>query len=244
MSKRNLTQIVAHRGGALLWPENSLEAFRRSLTLGVDQLECDVHLSADGVPVVIHDPTLDRTTLGQGPVAMRSVQELQATQLRGSETDTVPPLSDLAALLAGTTARLQVEIKGTQTHDLLQRSLDVLDQAGIRDRCLIIAFDAGVAAAAQQAGGLADIIWLFGARHLREVGVDGAIATARHHGFRFVETEIGALDEAAVAAFRQAGLKVAAWGANDAATLEKAFNLELDAVATDDPVLALRLRGA
>jgi glycerophosphoryl diester phosphodiesterase len=244
MSKRKLTQIVAHRGGALLWPENGLEAFRQSLALGVDQLECDVHLSADGVPVVIHDATLDRTTLGQGPVALRTATELQAIRLRGSDTDAVPQLADLAALLAGGTARLQVEIKGAQTHDLLHRSLEVLDRAGIRDRCLIIAFDASIAAAAQQAGGLAEVIWLFGARYLREAGISGAIATAGEHGFRFVETEIGALDEAAVAAFRAAGLKVAAWGANDAATLQKAYALGLDAVATDDPVLALKLRDA
>ncbi|MFC7609270.1 glycerophosphodiester phosphodiesterase [Teichococcus aestuarii] len=76
--------MVSHRGGAFLWPENSLEAFRNTLSLAVEQAECDVHLSADGVPVVIHDATLNRTTEGDGPVAARPAADLAATRLRGA----------------------------------------------------------------------------------------------------------------------------------------------------------------
>ena len=56
------TDIASHRGGAFLWPENSALAFRQALALPAEQLELDVHLSADGAVVVIHDATLDRTT--------------------------------------------------------------------------------------------------------------------------------------------------------------------------------------
>jgi len=58
------TLIAAHRGGAGLWPENSLLAFRSAIALGVDFLEFDLHLTADGEVIVLHDPTLDRTTTG------------------------------------------------------------------------------------------------------------------------------------------------------------------------------------
>jgi glycerophosphoryl diester phosphodiesterase len=61
--------LVAHRGGAKLAPENTLEAFQRAIALWrADILETDVHLSADGEVVVIHDPTVDRTTDGSGRV--------------------------------------------------------------------------------------------------------------------------------------------------------------------------------
>jgi len=70
--------IFAHRGGAGLAPENTLVAFRHALALGVDGLELDVHLSRDGVPVVIHDRTVDRTTSGRGPVAKISADALAA----------------------------------------------------------------------------------------------------------------------------------------------------------------------
>src|SRR2546426_10717604 len=57
-----MTRLAAHRGGARLWPENSLRAFRESLALGADLVELDVHLTADGALAVIHDATLRRTT--------------------------------------------------------------------------------------------------------------------------------------------------------------------------------------
>ena len=68
--------VFAHRGGAKLAPENTMAAFANGVVLGSDGLECDVHLSRDGVPVVIHDRTLDRTTNATGPVADRTAAEL------------------------------------------------------------------------------------------------------------------------------------------------------------------------
>jgi glycerophosphoryl diester phosphodiesterase len=69
-------QIFAHRGGCALGPENTLAAFDLGLEAGADGLELDVHLSADGVPVVHHDVTLDRTTSLSGPLAARTAAEL------------------------------------------------------------------------------------------------------------------------------------------------------------------------
>src|SRR5688572_21264861 len=64
-----LVVVIAHRGASALAPENTLAAFRLALAQGAPAVECDVHLSADGVPVVIHDATVDRTTDGTGEVA-------------------------------------------------------------------------------------------------------------------------------------------------------------------------------
>jgi glycerophosphoryl diester phosphodiesterase len=68
--------VFAHRGGAALAPENTVIAFEGGLSHGADGMELDVHLSRDGVPVVIHDGTLDRTTNGTGEVASLSAAEL------------------------------------------------------------------------------------------------------------------------------------------------------------------------
>lgn len=68
--------VFAHRGGAMLAPENTMAAFEHGLSFGIDGVECDVHLSLDGVPVVIHDRTLERTTDGHGLVSARSAAEL------------------------------------------------------------------------------------------------------------------------------------------------------------------------
>ncbi len=68
--------IIAHRGASLEFPENTMLAFERGLALGADALEFDARLSADGVPVVIHDPTVDRTTDGTGVVNRLVAREL------------------------------------------------------------------------------------------------------------------------------------------------------------------------
>jgi glycerophosphoryl diester phosphodiesterase len=69
--------VIAHRGNSAHAPENTLESFDQAMALSADALELDVRLSRDGIPVVIHDPTLDRTTNGRGPVSSRTLAELR-----------------------------------------------------------------------------------------------------------------------------------------------------------------------
>lgn len=70
--------VIAHRGGRGLWPENTLLAFKLASTIGVDTLEMDMRQTADGVLVIIHDATVDRTTNGKGEVSDLSLAELQS----------------------------------------------------------------------------------------------------------------------------------------------------------------------
>ena len=79
-----MTDIASHRGGALLWPENSRIAFENTAKLPVEHVEFDVHPTRDGKLVVIHDDTLDRTTDGSGPVAARDWAELSRLTLKGT----------------------------------------------------------------------------------------------------------------------------------------------------------------
>ncbi len=115
--------IFAHRGGAKLAPENTLPAIDNGMALGADGLEIDVQLSADGIPVVIHDPTLDRTTDRQGPVSALSAGELAQVDagfrfeldgrhpFRGQGIG-VPRLDDV--LGRHPNARVIIEMKGGQ----------------------------------------------------------------------------------------------------------------------------------
>lgn len=85
--------ILAHRGASLQHPENTLAAFSAAFEMGADGIECDVRLSADGIPVVIHDATLDRTTDGKGLIANTTLKELK--KLRASESETIPTLEEV-----------------------------------------------------------------------------------------------------------------------------------------------------
>src|SRR5688572_4082475 len=106
---------VAHRGGAARWPENSLTAFRGAIANGARLLELDVHLAADGAVAVIHDPTLDRTSSGSGPLARCTAADLRRARLRGADgaltDDCVPTLGDVLAIAGPAGVGLLVEIK-------------------------------------------------------------------------------------------------------------------------------------
>jgi glycerophosphoryl diester phosphodiesterase len=79
--------VFAHRGGCALGPENTIAAFDLGLAAGADGLELDVRLSADGIIVVCHDETLDRTTNASGPVSVRTADELSRVDAGYSFTD-------------------------------------------------------------------------------------------------------------------------------------------------------------
>ncbi|MBI5821207.1 MAG: hypothetical protein HZA88_19730 [Verrucomicrobia bacterium] len=139
--------VIAHRGAHEGRPEleNKLLAFERALAIGVDAVECDVHLSADGKPVVIHDDTLNRTTTARGSVNAYTAAELS---LFG-----VPTLRELCRLVRGK-ARLLVEIKSAGSHTsnadtsggaantaISQRVLDVILAEKMERSVLVFSFD-------------------------------------------------------------------------------------------------------
>src|SRR5438477_5545206 len=138
--------IVGHRGARKLWPENSLDGFRRTRELGVDGVEFAVHVARDGELVVIHDPTLERTTEGTGAVAERTAAELAATPLRGMGGGGagVPTLDQVLDVFAGTAIELHIEIKtsaGGRLYDGLERRLlDLIARRGLQDRAILTCF--------------------------------------------------------------------------------------------------------
>src|SRR5437016_7408190 len=89
-------EIVGHRGAAGLEPENTLPSFRRAVELGVEWVELDVRLTADGHPVLLHDEALDRTTTATGPVAAVTLDTLRSIRASGHPIPTLPEA--LAAL--------------------------------------------------------------------------------------------------------------------------------------------------
>src|SRR5262245_27486900 len=138
--------VFAHRGGAALAPENTLAAFDRGLTLGADGIELDVRLSRDGVVVVHHDATVDRTTDGRGALSALTADELARLDagyrfqegasrhpFRGCGIG-VPRLADVLSQFRG--ARVIIELKGS-SQALALATVDVVRQADALDRVCI-----------------------------------------------------------------------------------------------------------
>lgn len=240
------TDIASHRGGAFLWPENSAQAFRNALATPAEQLELDVHLSADGVVVVIHDAMLDRTTDAAGPVRARTLAELRQVRVRGTGGEPPPTLAEAVALIreAGRILRLEIkaDIEGRPYPGIVPACLEIVDAAGMRGRTVAMSFQPLTVTELAAAHGLQRTVLLLEAKPWRGMGVPGAVALGKSCGAAEVGLPVEELDAEAVTGFRAAGLGVGAWGANDAVSIDRGLGLGLDAIATDDPPLALRQR--
>jgi len=149
-SKQNI-YVAAHRGWKTRYPENTIPAFRAALELGVDQLECDVRVTYDGELVVIHDPTVDRTTNGTGRVCDKTLAELRALDagsymgedFRGVQ---IPTFEEFMELVKDhPTVTLDVELKeypssaGNEQRalEVCDRVLKIIDEYGFTDRVVI-----------------------------------------------------------------------------------------------------------
>src|SRR5215475_12340744 len=94
-----LVVITSHRGAGFLEPENTLRAIQRAITLGVDQIEIDTHLTLDGQLILMHDPTVDRTTNGSGRISDLTFAEIR--QLDAGLGEHVPTLAEALQLSQG-----------------------------------------------------------------------------------------------------------------------------------------------
>jgi glycerophosphoryl diester phosphodiesterase len=141
--------VIGHRGASAYAPENTIESFRRALSIGAEAIEFDVRRSADGEAVVIHDPTLDRTTDQSGPVAGRTVAELRCadaghrfspdsgtvTPFRGCGI-TIPTLAEVIAAFPG--VPLLIEIKEIAAQEAVAATLIA---GGATDRAVLAGSD-------------------------------------------------------------------------------------------------------
>lgn len=139
-----MTRIVAHRGARNLWPENSLSGFRKAAKLGADAVELDIHVTTAGEIVVLHDPSLDRTTHGSGDVAALTPAARREIHLRDSRDETIPLFEEVLEIYKGTGMEMHVELKNTITGDLYEglagRAIDAIRNAGMVDQCILTGF--------------------------------------------------------------------------------------------------------
>jgi glycerophosphoryl diester phosphodiesterase len=243
-----VTDIASHRGGALLWPENSRIAFEATAGLAVEQVEFDVHAARDGALVVIHDDTLERTTDGSGPVAAHDWATLSRLVLKGAAGQRMLRLEEVIAIFRPTPLILRIEIKcgpGRVPYPgLPERLAGVLTAERMAARCVLTSFQIATVADAAQRIAPQRHVWLVTPATQADLGVAGVIAAARAYGVPMLGLRAPLVDAQTVAAVRAAGLGVGAYAVNDAATIARMLDLGLDVFTTDRPDLALELRAA
>jgi glycerophosphoryl diester phosphodiesterase len=241
-----MTEIASHRGGALLWPENSRLAFEQTAKLPVEQVEFDVHPSRDGRLVVIHDETLERTTDGAGAVCLHDWAQLSRLILKGSGGQRMLLLDEVIEIFRPTSIVLRLEIKTGPNRVPYPghpaRIVVALKEARILDRTVLTSFQLGTVAEAARHDQPVRHVWLVTPATQIDIGLEGVIELARANRVPMLGLRSNMLDAPTVAAVRQPGLGIGGWACNDAAAISRMFELGVDVFTTDRPDLALALR--
>lgn len=227
--------VVAHRGYSAVAPENTLPALAAAVA-AADWVEFDVRTTADGVPVVIHDRTLDRTTTGTGAVGAAPAADLArldagswfSVAYRGTG---VPTLAAVLDLLGPTRARILLEIKPPATDDEVKAVLAQVAERGLVDRTILQSFDDGVLRAAA--------VMLPELRRgvLRLRPDPDPVGACTGHGAVLYNPALADLvaDPALVPRLQATGVRVMPWTVNTAAGWADAVALGVDGLITDRP---------
>lgn len=147
--------VAAHRGWSAKYPENTMAAYKAAAELGVDQIETDIRITADGELVLIHDATVDRTTNGTGLVREKTLAELReldagswkGEEFAGMKIPTLKEFMDFIATLPGMTIDFElkeypVEGRDAISYEVCDRVMAMIDEYGFTDRCVINTFNA------------------------------------------------------------------------------------------------------
>jgi glycerophosphoryl diester phosphodiesterase len=250
--------VIAHRGGRHLWPENTLYAFERAWEMGVDVLEMDLHGTADGALVLMHDKTVDRTTNGSGAIQDHSLAELQALDAgyRWTADDgvtfpfrgmgiKVPTLDEVFEALPE--ALMNIEIKQSEP-SIVEPFCQAIREHGMEEQVLIASFDQPTIIAFRQA--CPDVATTAGEDEVRllymlgRVYLDRAVsAPAEVVQVPQFSGETHVTIPRFVQAARGRNMEVHVWTVNETEELQEMLDLGVDGIITDYPDRLLALLG-
>ena len=232
--------IIAHRGHNIDVPEQTMVAFERAIALGAEIIEADVQFTRDGLAVLLHDDTLDRTTSGTGPVAAMDWSEIArldagawfAPEFAGLH---VPTLDELFALAEHRNVALCLEAKeqaGVASGAMVARLAREIARRGRLGRDVVNSSNLAALAAAVEA-----VPGLRIAPDMPEGGPMRAselVAEARAIGARIIEHHFSELTPELVAAVQAEGIEVWAWGPATLAETKAAYDTGATGIMGDD----------
>lgn len=219
---------IGHRGAKGYEPENTLASFQKALDFLVDGIELDVHLSADGHLMVIHDETIDRTTNGKGSVNQLSLTELK--KFRISENKQIPTLKEVFDLV-NQDCFINIELKSYQTAEKVVSLIEkyVSDRNWKYADFLVSSFDWN---ALQQVRFLNDKIPI---GVLTESDLDLAFSFAKFIKAESIHSYFHLLTPENTLQIQKKGIQLFAWTVNEQEDILKMKALKVNGIITDFP---------
>ena len=245
--------VIGHRGNRAYAPENTVESFAQAIALGADAIEFDVHVSADGIPVVHHDPTLSRCTDGEGQIARMTFAELRNADAGARFTKDggktfpyrgmghrIPSFEEVVD--AFPTVPLLIEIKAPLAATGVRR---IIEQRKAQDRVVVDSYHggalkvfagSGVALGASRSGS-ARLLWEILSGRQTPVDFKALCLPLSYYGVPLPIRRF-----AQVAPKHDCRLHI--WTINDPAVARELWSFGVNGIITDDPAVMLQLRNS
>lgn len=212
---------VNHRGYNVEAPENTLAAFRLSKEKGFTFVECDVSFTSDGVPVLLHDATVDRTSNGTGDVSGMTLADVRALDFGAwfSEAyagELIPTFEEFILLCRGLGLHPYIEIKSSATYtaDQVKALVDIVKRAGMRGKVTWISFNSNYLGYVKGYDATARLGYVVAEATAAVIETAAALKTDKNEVF--IDTEVSALTADHAALCAAADLPLEVWTANSA----------------------------
>ena len=250
--------IIAHRGASAYAPENTLAAIKMALDAGADGVEFDVQLASDGVPVVIHDPTLDRTTSSRGKISDFTSEELGKIDVgswfntkysKRSNSDfakeTIPTLAQVLALLISFRGLIYIELKPNSTNlrDLAKAVCDAVRDSPLLPQTILKSFKLAAIPEIRCLLPEVQTAALFGLTAfdlLRRR--ENMIAIARELGTSQISVHHSLITRKMTALAADSRMPITVWTTDNPKWLQKCRKLGIGSLITNDPIKLLECR--
>lgn len=233
------TQVIAHRAGAALAPENTLAAFEKTLTTGACAAEIDIRMTRDGVLVVAHDDSLERTT-----GVKRNIHEIRCEEIQGLDAgswyagdfagERIPTLKEMMTAAQGKIG-LMIELKcAGDGQELVEKTVNLIQSMDMEQECMIACTDLSL---------------LQQSKSLNQKLITVYIGEELPQDLRKLDyvdeysIQLTGLSEETVSRVRAAGKEVYSWTVNTTGEISRALELGVDGLVTDNPRLAMELIG-
>ncbi|MCI9845201.1 glycerophosphodiester phosphodiesterase [Flavobacterium pectinovorum] len=219
---------IAHRGAKAYEPENTLQAFQKALDLNSDGIELDVHLSADGHIIVMHDETIDKMTNGKGDINTYTLSELKSFLIAGKHQ--IPTLNEVFDLV-DKKCFINVELKNADTSKNVVSLIEeyITEKDWNYDHFIISSFDWN---ALKEVNNLNPNIPI---GVLTEEDLDAALAFAESIKAKAIHPDFQLLNKENTGEIQEKGFLVFPWTVNSEEEIQKVKSYQVNGIISDNP---------
>ncbi len=243
--------VIGHRGNRAHAPENTIESFAQAVSAGADAIEFDVHLSADGIPVVVHDPTLERTTDGVGEIARTSYDALRRADAGAHFTKDgksfpyrgmghrIPRFEEVVEAFPSTPLLIEIKapLAATLVRQIIEdrKAVDRVVVDSFRPEALRVFDGSGIATGASRDGIVRFMRESFGLKRPGRVDFKAICTPLSYHGLPIPVKRFARIAPSY-------GVALHVWTVNDPRVAADLWKAGVNGIITDDPAVMLARR--